>query len=70
MKGVHGGGSPKGNGLLKLIIPPGKKAVVPELTDGSTTNKEVLLRREGLSIRVNQVTMNGDYALIEATVVV
>ncbi|MDO4200179.1 MAG: hypothetical protein Q4D57_05470, partial [Clostridia bacterium] len=61
---------PKGNGLLKLTIPAGKKALAAELTTSShTANKEFILRREGLKIKVDKITEKDGFSFIEATVV-
>lgn len=60
----------KGKGLLKLTIPPGKKALAAEPTgENNCANYEIMLQREGLKIRVDKITEKGGLSFIEATVV-
>ena len=59
----------KGPGLLKLTIPSGKKALVAEPTATSSTgNREIVLQRRGLSIKVDKETQTDKLLFIEATV--
>lgn len=68
---MNGGyaGRPKGKGLLKLTIPCGRKALVAEPTGYSLTrNREMILRRKGLRIKINNVVEKNGFSFIDATV--